>query len=92
MTEEQKPKVYKSIQEGLLDVAKYGAEIYKQKIKMTDEQILSLVEQYFVELNPFSGITPKEYGGRPDAFLKFARVVYDKGRDDEAELYVDENY
>jgi hypothetical protein len=33
-----------------------------------------------------------EYSGNFDAFVKFAREMYDKGRDDEAELYVDENY
>ena len=27
-----------------------------------------------------------------EELLKFAKAMYDKGRDDEAELYVDENY
>jgi hypothetical protein len=53
---------------------------------MTEEQILSLVEEYFVELNPFSGITPKSYAGRPAAFVKFALAIhedgYNKGYDD----------
>jgi hypothetical protein len=27
-----------------------------------------------------------------EPLLKFARAIYDKGREDESELYVDENY
>ena len=37
MSKEQRPKVYKSIQEGLLDVAKYGIETYNQKLKMAEK-------------------------------------------------------
>jgi hypothetical protein len=46
---------------------------------MTDEQILSLVEEYFVELNPFCGFTTKEYAGKLDDFVKFARAIHENG-------------
>ena len=51
---------------------------------MTEEEILQLAEKYF------------DYQGgwiaNTEDLLKFARVMYNKGKDDEAELYVDENY
>tara|TARA_R110000868_G_scaffold3012_1_gene20292 strand:- start:605 stop:805 length:201 start_codon:yes stop_codon:yes gene_type:complete len=46
---------------------------------MTDEQLLELVEEYFVELNPFSGFITKEYTGKLDAFVKFYREAYSQG-------------
>ena len=59
---------------------------------MPDEQILQLVKEYFKEGGIRDDGSCSEYYGDPDAFLKFAKVMYDKGKDDEAELYVDENY
>ena len=61
-------------------------------LKMTDPEILTLVKEHFEVggLRDDGGFT--EYYGTPDAFLKFARVMYEKGREDESELYVDENY
>lgn len=49
---------------------------------MSEEQIIELIEKYFIELNPFSGITPKEYGGRLDTFVKFAEKLYNRGKYD----------
>ena len=43
---------------------------------MTDEQIISLVKQYFTEEwceEDGNGWT--EFAGKPDAFLKFARAI-----------------
>lgn len=59
---------------------------------MTDEQILEFVKEHFTEGGIQDDGSCSEYYGDPDAFLKFAKVMYDKGKDDEAELYVDENY
>ena len=60
---------------------------------MTNKEILELVKEHFVEEEvDDDGYCWIEFAGKPDAFLKFARVMYNKGRDDEAELYVDENY
>ena len=60
---------------------------------MTDEQILQLVKEHFEEeWCEENGHGWVEFAGKPDAFVKFARAMYNKGRDDEAELYVDENY
>ena len=59
---------------------------------MTDEEIMQIASSYLREL--WSGDIgdvvwqPLE----EDALLKSARAVYNKGKDDEAELYVDENY
>ena len=59
---------------------------------MTDEEIMQIASSYLREL--WSGDIgdvvwqPLE----EDALLKFSRVMYNKGKDDEAELYVDENY
>lgn len=51
---------------------------------MTNKQILEIAEKHF------------DYQGgwlaNTEQLLKFAQEMYDKGRDDEAELYVDENY
>ena len=51
---------------------------------MTNEQILELAHKYFDYQGGWIADTKD--------LLKFAKVMYDKGRDDEAELYVDENY
>ena len=59
---------------------------------MTKEQILSLVKEHFEVGGIRDDGSSSEYYGTPDAFLKFAREIYEKGREDESELYVDENY
>jgi hypothetical protein len=59
---------------------------------MTTEEILELVKEHFEEGGIQDDGSCSEYYGDPDAFVKFAQLMYDKGRDDEAELYVDENY
>lgn len=59
---------------------------------MTNEQILEFVKEHFTEGGIQDDGSCSEYYGDLDAFLKFAKVMYDKGKDDEAELYVDENY
>ena len=59
---------------------------------MTDEQILTLVKEHFEVGGIRDDGSSSEYYGTPDAFLKFAREIYEKGREDESELYVDENY
>ena len=52
-----------------------------------------MVKEYFTEeWCEEDGCGWTEFAGKPDAFVKFAKVMYDKGKDDEAELYVDENY
>ena len=52
---------------------------------MTDEQILELAEQHFDYQGGWIAYSKED-------LLKFAKAMYDKGRDDEAELYFDENY
>ena len=52
---------------------------------MTDEQILELADKYFDYQGGWIAYSKED-------LLKFAKAMYDKGRDDEAELYVDENY
>jgi len=59
---------------------------------MTTEEILQMVKEHLEEGGIQDDGSCSEYYGDPDAFLKFAKVMYDKGKDDEAELYVDENY
>ena len=51
---------------------------------MTNEEILELADKYFDYQGGWIADTKD--------LLKFAKAMYDKGRDDEAELYVDENY
>jgi hypothetical protein len=47
---------------------------------MTDEQILKLVREHFIEEEvDDDGYCWIEYAGRPDAFLKFARAMYAEG-------------
>lgn len=59
---------------------------------MTKEQILTLVKEHFEVGGIRDDGSSSEYYGTPDDFLKFARAIYEKGREDESELYVDENY
>jgi hypothetical protein len=53
---------------------------------MTDEQIFKLAKT--CEFDEF----PDDITATKKQLLKFARAIYEKGRDDESELYVDENY
>ena len=46
---------------------------------MTDEQILKLVKEHFDVGGIRDDGTCSEYYGNPDAFLKFARAMYEKG-------------
>ena len=50
---------------------------------MTDEQILELVKQHFIEEEvDEDGYCWLEYAGKPDVFLKFARMIYNKGQEE----------
>jgi hypothetical protein len=57
---------------------------------MTDEQLIKLASQYLH--CDEDGDRACEWRGAHYELLKFAKAMYDKGRDDEAELHVDENY
>jgi len=57
---------------------------------MTNEQILQLAENFKFCRHDEDDI--RDWKVTPSLILEFARAMYDKGRDDEAELYVDENY
>jgi hypothetical protein len=57
---------------------------------MTNEQILQLAENFKFCRHDEDDI--RDWKVTPSLILEFARVMYNKGRDDEAELYVDENY
>lgn len=46
---------------------------------MTDEQIISLVKEYFEVGGIRDDGSFSEYYGKPDAFLKFAREIYGQG-------------
>jgi hypothetical protein len=46
---------------------------------MTDEQILKLVKEHFDVGGIRDDDTCSEYYGNPDAFLKFAKAMYEKG-------------
>ena len=47
---------------------------------MTDEQILKLVKEHFVEEEvDDDGYCWIEYAGKSDVFLKFARAIYEEG-------------
>jgi hypothetical protein len=54
---------------------------------MTDEQIFELAKTFGFVVNKYKICISWE-----EELLKFARAMYEKGRDDESELYVDENY
>jgi hypothetical protein len=57
---------------------------------MTEEEILQLAENFKFCRHDEDDI--RDWKVTPSLILEFARAVYNKGRDDEAELYVDENY
>ena len=47
---------------------------------MTNEQILQLVKEHFEEWEADEdGYCWIEFAGKPDAFVKFARELYDEG-------------
>ena len=47
---------------------------------MTEQQIIELVKEHFTEeWCEEDGNGWVEFAGKPDAFLKFARVMYDEG-------------
>lgn len=48
---------------------------------MTEEQILTLVKEHFEVGGIRDDGSFSEYYGTPDAFLKFARAIYEKGYD-----------
>lgn len=49
---------------------------------MTDEQIISLVKEHFTEeWCEEDGCGWTEFAGKPDAFLKFAQLMYEEGYD-----------
>lgn len=50
---------------------------------MTNEQILQLVKKYFQEGGLRDGGSCSEYYGDPDAFVKFAREMFEKGQQEE---------
>lgn len=56
---------------------------------MTDEQIIKIAEEHFSFVTEY---TICGWVADTEDLLKFARAIYEKGGDDEAELYVDENY
>ncbi len=65
---------------------------------MPDEEILELAKNFEFDFS----IKWRHKGGESrnqmywecweEQLIEFARAVYNKGKDDEAELYVDENY
>ena len=57
---------------------------------MTNEQILELAKT--CGFDSFTGEKENFWECWEEQLLKFAKAMYDKGRDDEAELHVDENY
>ena len=51
---------------------------------MTDEQILQLVKEHFVEeWCEEDGHAWVEFAGKPDAFVKFAREIFEEGQQEE---------
>ena len=46
---------------------------------MTDEQILELVKEHFQEGGVRDDGSCSEYYGDPDAFVKFARALFEEG-------------
>ena len=54
---------------------------------MTEEQIFELAKTFGIVANKYKICISWE-----EEILKFAREMYEKGREDESELYVDENY
>ena len=69
------------------------------RTEMTDERILEIADSFEFEKMP--GEYDDENGNRVDCdyfeawdfqLLKFARAMYEKGRQDESECVADENY
>ena len=57
---------------------------------MTKDEILQLVKEHFQEGGVRDDGSCSEYYGDPDAFVKFARAIYEKGYNKasyDAELY-----
>jgi hypothetical protein len=55
---------------------------------MTDEQILELVKEHFIEWEADEdGYCWIEYAGKPDAFLKFAWEIYGIASDETLQDY-----
>ena len=50
---------------------------------MTDEQILELVKEHFQEGGVRDDGSCSEYYGDPDAFVKFAREIFEEGQQEE---------
>ena len=62
---------------------------------MTEEQIFELAKNHLEVLiyeDNGCGDRPTDFAATSEQLLKFARAIYEKGREDESELYVDENY
>ena len=54
---------------------------------VTDEEIFELAKTFGIVANKYKICISWE-----EEIHKFARAMYEKGREDESELYVDENY
>ena len=50
---------------------------------MTDEQIFELVKEHFQEGGVRDDGSCSEYYGDPDAFVKFAREIFEEGQQEE---------
>ena len=50
---------------------------------MTDEQIFELVKEHFQEGGIRDDGSCSEYYGDPDAFVKFAREIFEEGQQEE---------
>jgi hypothetical protein len=59
---------------------------------MTNPEILKLAETCRFDRHISKTTNDIYWECDEEDFLKFAKAMYDKGRDDEAELHVDENY
>ena len=62
---------------------------------MTEEQIFEIAENHLEVLiyeDNGCGDRPTDFAATSEQLLKFAREIYEEGREDESELYVDENY
>jgi hypothetical protein len=60
---------------------------------MTEEQILKLVKEHFEEeWCEEDGHGWVEFAGKPDAFVKFARAIYEEGYEQHAKDILGELY
>ena len=60
---------------------------------MTEEQILKLVKEHFEEeWCEENGHGWVEFAGKPDAFVKFARAIYEEGYEQHAKDILGELY